>query len=139
MTDLKKYSCKQGVLSNMWAENLALQIAHLNKKGDRYADVIKILEDTAVRAIPTEENNWIHKTERAAYEAFLEKIVPQRYTISIFIDDNPENIQAALESGLFDIGIVFTTAQELRSTLQEIGVFEDSQRVQDGIPVEALA
>ncbi len=142
MYELGACGCKQAVLSNMWESNLMVQIDMLHEliktldEGKQERAIVQkaldILADTALGVIPTEENNWVHKTEKEIYELFLIKNNHSNDVLTIFIDDNRENIKAAVEYG-FDIGIVFTNAQALRVALENLQVLPSA------VPVEEIA
>ena len=59
------------------------------------------------------------KPERKIFEIALQKLgcTPEQ---SVFIDDNPEFIEAAKESGLYTI--LFESADQIKNELAEIGV-----------------
>ena len=135
--DCENLGYKQAVLSNMWESNLMVQIDTLKQQ------IIELPESSFERkqlhivsgVIPTEENNWVHKTEKEVYQLFLIKNKKHSDTTTIFIDDNPANVKSANNSG-FDIGIVFTNAYALRMELERLNILPVAHALV-GIPVAA--
>ena len=84
---------------------------------------INFLTNTQHNVIASAENNWLHKPMRNSYESCLEKnkLPKNKRTLTIFIDDKKRNITPALEDGLFDIAVLFTTPQNLRTVLKALG------------------
>jgi hypothetical protein len=122
----------KAVLSNMWESNIMVQIdmlhTYIGQLEERSIErvmlqsVLDMLADIEHRTIPTLENNWVHKTEKEVYQLFLIKNKKDDHTLTVFIDDNRANVQAAVEHG-FDIGIVFTNAKKLRLVLTKLEFF----------------
>ena len=123
MYELQLCGCVQGVLSNIWKENLELQIRHIKQEKPHYSYVIQLLTNEKLRVIPTDHNEWMHKPERLAYQTFLEKSsLYKQNKMTIFIDDKKENVIASIDRGLFDVAIHFTNDKQLRRDLISLGI-----------------
>jgi len=134
------------VLSNMGQGLLDAQLAHFVKKIETVTEKLanpdlsedqrknllyqkKTLEYLQTfltqkrNVVASKENGWLHKPDRESYQTCLNNLanVQPPHTLKIFIDDKIRNITAALEDGLFDIAILFTSPEELRRILHKLG------------------
>ncbi len=148
--DCDQSGYKQAVLSNMFESNLMIQIDMVHEKLVEASNqfrfnnnvnqncdnpksaflriLLSMLANMVTRVIPLEENNWTHKPEKQMYQLFLSLNKESEDTITIFIDDNRSNIEAAVAHG-FDIGIVYTNAKNLRQILKHLGFIGVKQEI----------
>lgn len=120
---------QNAVLSNMGQGILDFQLELLKKQKLQASldfhrkhliqNIITFLSDAKHNLIASKENGWMHKPDYICYETFLKK--HPKKSLTIFVDDKLRNITAALEKGLFDIAIQYTTAQDLRKILYHLG------------------
>ncbi len=148
--DFDQCGYKQAVLSNMFESNLIIQIDAVHKelvksslqvsnqdssdncyifvpdnpKSACLRKLLSMLSNITTRVVPTEDNNWVHKREKEAYQLFLSLNKDSEDTLTVFIDDNRKNVEAAVAHG-FDVGIVYTNAKNLRRILKVLGFFDD--------------
>ncbi len=87
------------------------------KKREAINFIIEFLSDSQRHVIASAKNNWLHKPLRKSYRTCLNKNQSNDKQLKIILDDKLSNITAGLAEGLFDIGILFTTAQEVRTSL----------------------
>ncbi len=127
--ELQQQRHKIVALTNMGSEFLAIQLKLLKEKltsqnlseiqAARIATVIELLSNPS-NMMPCPENNWCHKPLPEMYARFFEKNKTHTGHF-IFIDDNDENLRAALAAG-FHIVIKFTNPEELEEALQALGL-----------------
>jgi hypothetical protein len=80
---------------------------------------INFISNSPHHVIAAAENNWLHKPLRKSYQACIEKNQSHPQQLKILLDDKLSNITAGLRDGLFDIGILFTTAAEVKIILDD--------------------
>ncbi len=118
------------ILSNMGQGLVNALINSLTRKGvektlsrekkEAIDFTIEFLSDSERHVIASAENNWLHKPLRKSYRTCLKKNESGSKQLKIIFDDKLENITAGLRDGLFDIGIVFTTPQEVRTFFSHV-------------------
>ena len=119
--------------ARMWmTENSAMLAWQLTLKKDGFLTaIVSNIGDTVHRAIER-EFNWLSRFDVLvwSYQLHLTKPDPAiyRYALeklgtkpgeSLFIDDRPDNVQAAIALGMH--GLVFTTVEKLREDLIALG------------------
>ena len=123
------------VLSNMGQDILNLQIDRLEKQlteplssndlSSKQVDTFFILNflKNPLNTVASQENGWLHKPDKASYETCLTKIKENKDTqnnLTIFIDDKRENVEAAVQNGLFDIAILYSNPEDLRDIFESL-------------------
>lgn len=125
---------QNAVLSNMGQGILDFQLELLKKQQEQKSldfhhkyliqNIMTFLTNAKYNLVASKENGWMHKPDYICYETFLKK--HPKKSLTIFVDDKLRNVTAALEKGLFDIAIQYTTAQDLRKILYHLGKCADS-------------
>lgn len=93
-----------------------------SRKKEALSFTITFISNSKRHVIAASPNKWLHKPLRKSYLTCIEKNQSFPRQVRILLDDKVSNITAGLRDGLFDIGILFTNATEVRTIFKHLQI-----------------